>query len=104
MQEKRKSNFIQERILSLFDNILAKAVIIGLGIAIPAIVGFILKLEIQLTLLIVLLVGQVLGLFLLFRIQKKLSNNKTEKSILVQNVETKGVYLIDDFGLPHLIR
>jgi len=83
MQEKRKSNFIQERILSLFDNILAKAVIIGLGIAIPAIVGFILKLEIQLTLLIVLLVGQVLGLFLLFRIQKKLSNNKTEKSIIV---------------------
>ncbi len=104
MKEIRKGNFIQDRLLSLFDNILAYSVIIGLGIAIPIIVGFILKLEIQLTLLIVMLVGQVLGLFLLFRIQKKLSCNKTEKNILVQNAETNGVYLIDDFGLPHLIK
>lgn len=103
VKEKRTTNFIRERLLSLFDNIIAYVVLIGLGIAIPAIVGFVLKLEIQLILLIILLLGQVFGLFLLFGIQRKLSNTKTEKQIIVQNTDTSNFYLIDDFGLPHLI-
>ena len=104
MKEKRKTAFLQNRLLSLFDNILAYIVIIGLGIVIPAIIGFILKIEIQLIFLIILFVGQMIGLALLFNIQKKLSGTKKEKQILVQSDETNDIYFIDDFGLPHPIK
>lgn len=104
MKEKKNAAFIQDRLLSLLDNILAYVVIIGLGIAIPAVIGFVLRLEIQVTLLIVVIIGQILGLLLLFRIQRKLSVAQSEKHILVQSDETSDFYLIDEFGLPHLIK
>ncbi|PKO13018.1 MAG: hypothetical protein CVU39_21000 [Chloroflexi bacterium HGW-Chloroflexi-10] len=104
MNEKRKAALLKDRLLSLFDNILANLMIIGLGIAIPAIIGFFLKLEIQLILLIILIVGQIIGLILLSRIHRRLSTTKPDKNILVQGDKTTDIFLIDDFGLPHQIK
>ena len=103
MSEKQKNEFFRDRILSIFDNVVWIALVYLLSILIPVIGGLLLKIEIQILLLIALLFCQILGFVLLYSIRRNLSGNHKKNSHLVQNKDTGDLYLIDRFGLPHII-
>jgi hypothetical protein len=106
MEEKSEARpkFFRDRLLGIFDNLVSSAILYGLGILLPVVLGIILRLEFHVILLILLLVGQAIVVLLLLSIRRGLSNRAEKKELMVQSADTNAVYLIDRFGLSHLIK
>jgi hypothetical protein len=95
-----KSSFISNRLLGVFDNLLASVILSVLVIVLPIVLAFFFNLGTQNTLLLVLLFCQVLIIGLLLSIQRKVSKPIVKKEILVQSADTNIPHLLDRFGLP----
>lgn len=103
MSKKQNTSFFRDRILSIFDNVVWIALVYLLSILIPIVAGILLRVEIQVLLLIALLICQILGFILLYSIKSSLVGKNKKNNYLIQNKDTGDLYLVDRFGLPHII-
>ena len=98
-----KAEFLQKRFWGLFDNLLAGVVLSVVALALPVVIGLILKLKFDTILLALLLIWQFFIFLSLLSIRRKLSSKSKRADQLVREADSNTIYLIDRFGLPHPI-
>jgi len=99
-QAPQTSRFVRDRLLGVFDSLLAQSVLLGTALVGPLVLGFALGLEPGVIALVVLLVCQIALLALLVSVRRALVTDRVEHEPLVRAAGTDTILLVDRFGLP----